>query len=341
MGILAVTPLYNREVDAYWQSIPLTKLYPLIDWESHVESHALTTLHQIACGLSGLSLDFELQVSTAIDALDRDNRSALWHAVSHQRLDYVRKLLEQGADPNVGDPPLFATGFRNGYYALETVGLLIKHGMDINCCVEYRSCKSVTMLMYIGRHPYGRLAGARLEQLIRLGADIELTDEEGKTAVMHAVMSASAKALDVFIRAGARLDVRTVTGRTILHLAVLHTSGWLSARICSLCEVMCDTALNMLDLDAKDKDGHTAFDLLRIRNGPNWEGYCQSKGIYLSYYHYTYGTELKIISALEKLLRHIQASQGIPEAERYPPLGEYGSRDPEDQAVPGAWPAYQ
>ena len=34
------------------------------------------------------------------------------------------------------------------------------------------------------------------------------------------------------------------------------------------------------DLYAENEDGYKAFDLLRIRNGSNWEGYCQSGSVW-------------------------------------------------------------
>lgn len=116
---------------------------------------------------------------------------------------------------------------------------------------------------------------------------------------------------------------------------------------------MRDADLTTLDLDASNEDGHRAYDLLRIRNGTNWELYCQDKGIRMSWLElYDEGDwslgyrdeerkdEPRAICALEQLLHYVQKCQNVPEAERYPPLGRFLSRDGEGNAVPGAWPAY-
>lgn len=101
---------------------------------------------------------------------------------------------------------------------------------------------------------------------------------------------------------------------------------------------MCDRDLTKLDMGAKDEDGNTAHDLLRIRNGLYWREYCQSKRIVCSSSIDRWGLkhEIEAIGALEKLLHHVQKSQGVPEADRYPPLGEYLSTDEKETAVPGA-----
>ena len=107
----------------------LTELFPLIEWEPYVESQTFSTLHQIVCGLSGLSLDVELQGSNATDKTDRDGRTALWYAVRHRRLDYVRTLLEQGADPNTGDPPLWAAVTWSADFNITK--MLLDHGANL------------------------------------------------------------------------------------------------------------------------------------------------------------------------------------------------------------------
>ncbi len=361
-----------------------------------MQRQGFTTLHQIVCGLSGLSLQVELQGSTLINRLDRDGRSAIWYAVRHSKLTYVRMLLEQGADPNIGDPLFWALGnkppdfpmiellldygaslshglspsggwlpwpsIRLDSQALETDELLVRYGIDLNHRVNWHGVEGVTILMLVAQND----ASHRLKQLIKFGADIESIDEKGKTAIMYATCGSSTKAFETLARAGARIDMKTFTGSTILHFAIARTTStantdeWSSVfKVPSLCEAMCDTDLTNIDLEAEDEDGHRAFDLLRGRNGPKWDRYCQAKGnktywwLNLDEAHreemekegeFSHAKDLEneknAICALEKLLHHIQELQGVPESDRYPPLGEYISRDADDKAVPRAWPAY-
>ena len=363
----------------------LTEVFPLIDWEGYVESQAFPTLHQIVCRLSGNSLDAELRRSTDTNQLDRNGRSALWYAVTLRKLDYVRRLLEQGADPNIGQSPICEATYDPVNYACAEVlldygatltpspnspigpgwlpwpnhynwgtandalavdELFIRHGIDLNHRAEWCGVE-MTILIHLSQFPcsYDRESAARrLEQLIKFGADIEIPTSEGMTAIMYAAQHCFLEAFSILCRAGARLDLKTVAGSTILHLAIVHTATYHTRdEVYRLCEAMRDADLTKLDVDAEDEDGHRAIDLLRKRNGPHWDDYCESKGIstwLVPEDEEELRDELEAISALEKLLHHIQAVQGIPAADQYPPLGEYLSRDAEEIAIPGAWPGY-
>ncbi|KAM0803804.1 ankyrin repeat-containing domain protein [Usnea florida] len=360
---------------ASYSDIPLretlmAQISRLIDVNDHSESQGFAGIHQTVCGLRNVPLDVELQSSADIDTLDCAGRSALWYAVAQCRHDYVRILLERGADPNIGDPPFFKAvdwtpnfaiikalldhgavlGPFNGISTLnwwanikgpDTLAideLLVKHGIDPN----HRGDGGRTILMGIAQKHRPGVDLGRLKQMIELGSDIKIADEVGMTAIMHAAVSKFTDAFGILARAGARVDLKSAKGRTILHLAVAHEASWTVWDIPRLCEMFHDTDLTNLDLDAKDEDGHSAFDLLRLRNGPNWEDYCAHNG------RRWYGPsdeaeleyELRAISALEDLLHYVQEVQDVPEADRYPPLGEYCSRIIEEDPVPGAWPMY-
>ena len=349
----------------------LTALSRLIDLDDYIEGQNFTRIHQIMCGLSNVSLDVELKVSNDIDTLDSHGRSALWYAVTHRRHDYVCRLLEAGADPNIGNPPVLrALGYPSDYAitkALLDYGavfgpfnevstsewwadingsdilaideLLVKYGLDPN----HRGSGGRTVLVYLSRQDVYKGNPRRLNQLIGLGSNIEIADEVGMTAIMHAVFCSSCDAFGVLARAGARLDLKSAKGSTILHLAVAHEYYWSAAFVPRICESFRDADLTKLDLDAKDNDGHRAFDLLRMRNGPNWEDYCKHIGLRWipPLNEDELEDELEAISALEDLLHHVQEVQGVPEADRYPPLGEYCSRIVEEEPVPGAWPMYE
>ena len=344
----------------------MTHFSRLIDFDDYIEGQSLTRIHQIVCGLSNVPLDVELQLSTDIDTLDSEGQSALWYAVTHRRHDYVHKLLEAGADPNIGNPPILAYDpdyaitkmlldhgasldpFLNhwayiyGPDALKIDELFVKHGLDPN----HRGDGSETILISLARQYDNDTISRRLKQLIEFGSDTEITDEVGMTAIMYAVFHGSRSAFGVLARAGARVDLKSANGSTILHIAICHASYGSREHIPELCDLIHDADLTKLDLDAKDEDGHTAFDLLRIRNGPNWEDYCSHHGLYWSPFEdelqpeVQLEAELKAISALEALLHYVQEVQGVPEADRYPPLGEYCSRIIEEEPVPGSWPEY-
>ena len=351
----------------------ITEFSRLIDIDDYIEGQNFTRIHQIVCGLINVPLEVELQASTDIDTLNSIGRSALCYAVIHRRHDYVRKLLERGADSNIGNPSfLYAVKYNSSDFAIAKAlldygailgsfnkisiidwwasvygsevlavdELLVKHGIDPNL----RGGKGETILMCLPGYswPYHETKGRRLKQLIELGSNIEIADEVGMTVIMYAVFEGWPDTFDILARAGARLDLKSASGSTILHLAIYHKYPWQRRNIPELCDLIHDADLTNLDLDAEDKNGNTAFDLLRIRNGPDWEHHCKHNGTlwYRISIERELEAELKAVSALEDLLHYVQEVQGVPEADRYPPLGEYGTRVAEEQPVPGAWPGY-
>ena len=341
----------------------------LFDFDDFIEGQNLTRIHQVVCGPSDVSLDVELQNSTDIDTLDGKGRSALWYAVAHRRHDHIYRLLEKGADPNTGDLPILRAlefspdyaiikalldhrsnfgSFKEsfsvdqwagtlGYDTLAIDELLVKHGLHPN----HQGNGGETILMALHTNHHNHIGPSRLKHLVKLGADTEITDEWGLTAIMHAVRYRSPRNFGILARAGARVDVKSAKG-TILHLATYPGHRWYSDCVPELCDVMRDVDLTNLDLDAEDENGNRAFDLLRVTNGPNWVDYCNHSGAYWfgPFLEYDIQEERKAISALEELLHYVQEVQGVPEADRYPPLGEYCSRIIEEEPVPGAWPMY-
>ena len=359
-------------------------LFPMIEWECYIESQSFTMLHQIVCGLSRRSLDIELQSSNNIDELDKDNRSALWYSVAHGHREHVLLLLERGADPNVGDPPI--TRIRSVRSAYEITKALIEHGatpnfsndrefwsvwesqgsqdlwyllfaqpyddiaidkllidwgIDINHRAVWDGVEDVTILMRLSDSYYSR-AHLGVQQLIELGADLEKMDQKGESAIMYALRKPCPESFEVLARAGARLDVQNTAGNTILHTIILRT--WDYRRFVKLYEVLLHNVdFTMLDLHARNADGHTALDLLKLRNGLKWEGYCESKEIQTVWISQGMRClfreeEIPFIHAMENLFKDIQDAQGVAEEDRYPPLGEYLSGNVEHEAVPGAWP---
>lgn len=353
-----------------------TLMSPMIEWECYIEGQGFTVLHQMVCRLSRRSLDVELQSSNSINELDKDDRSALWYSVAHQKRDYVHLLLGRGADPNVGDLPiLVAIGELSDYEiakALLDAGatlsfsndkefwnlwplwplrwkkrddeddaiaieyLLVRHGIDINHHAEWCGVEDVTTLMRLSENSSQDYPPLRIQQLIDFGADLEMVDENGESAIMYALHHTSPGKFEVLARAGARLDVRDVAGNSILHLVI--TCTYSISSFYELYQVMRNADLTKLDLHARNADGHTAFDLLKLRNGLKWDGYCESKRIPFWRRRCDRFDEMNFMRATEVLFHDIQDLQDVPEEDRYPPLGEYLSGDDEEEVVPGAWP---
>ena len=291
-------------------------------------------------------------------------------AVRLKNIAATRTLLKRGADPNINDgaplhlalqrPSLVIVDLllrsdatvqgptgdqaaqtwifnaeynRNDAERLAIDRLLIEYGIDVN-----RQVLGQTKLMALCRESCGPNDVDRIQQLIGLGADLELRDTDGYTALHRAVSADYPVTIETLLRSGARIDVKTNEGNTIAHLAVI-SSRWIETA-----EVMSGMDLGRLDLEHKNQDGHTVFDLLRKRNGLGWEAYFSEwRRSNDSYWWYSdlsraEEDEYEVILSLEALLHHSQDLQGIPKDQQYPPLGEYLSDDKDEDPVPGAWP---
>jgi len=104
--------------------------------------------------------------------VDRDGRGPLWYAAMNGRVKSVRRYLDAGADPNVGDRERVTPLYIAAYYArLDAVKLLLRHGADPNLvdCNDMGPLQQATyeagLTTATGRH------FAVVDVLLRHGAD--------------------------------------------------------------------------------------------------------------------------------------------------------------------------
>ena len=121
----------------------------------------------------------------------------LWYAISRGRnLPLARDLLERGCDP---DHAMFAAAWNRD---VEAIRLLRKHGAPL---------RPDMLVETIG---WSRFEAA--EEFLRQGADPDLTDAKGRTALhMMLVKDTAPEHLAMVIRYGARTDIPGPDGRTV------------------------------------------------------------------------------------------------------------------------------
>ncbi len=130
--------------------------------------------------------------------------TALSTAVRNNQTKTVRFLLEHNANVNiyhVSGRPLLASTVLRGNMTLAKI--LIDKGADVNMRT-YPDDQTMLMLAAIAGDE------RQIEEIIKLGVDIDAVDKKGYSALMHAVYLTREKALQSLIRLGADLDIQDI-----------------------------------------------------------------------------------------------------------------------------------
>ena len=161
--------------------------------------------------------------------VNHPNQDGLTPLMEAEDYEIARTLLEAGADATrvcgYGFPALdHAAGLDSAKTEAEEkaeeeacekmVSLFVEHGVDLDA--RYKTAQS-TLLMLIAWHPQKT---ALMKALIKKGAAVNLQDDDGKTALMHAVWSGNAKTAKLLLDAGADANLRENNGITPLIVSV-------------------------------------------------------------------------------------------------------------------------
>jgi hypothetical protein len=151
--------------------------------------------------LATLLLDRGLGLDTPAFTEGEWQATPLWYAVSRGRnLALAEFLLKRGANPN---HCLWAAAFRNDLHAIR---LLIAHGADIDPVVEDET-------PFLGAVKWSHFAAA--ETLLDLGANVDVRDRKGMTALHYMLAKDSdLKHFRMIARHGARGDIPNGKGIT-------------------------------------------------------------------------------------------------------------------------------
>ena len=161
----------------------------------------------LAYALSGGSRDtVALLLERGAEVRENDTR-LLGIAVGHNRLDLVQMLLEHGAD---ADQLPLADPSQNR----ELAELAIAHGYDVNAGRPGWPPLVVASRGDKGEHP------EKIQALLELGADVNVRDYKGKTALHRAATAGFLASMEVLLANGANIDAADEKGETPLFDAV-------------------------------------------------------------------------------------------------------------------------
>jgi len=167
-----------------------------------------------------------------VDARDDWGRTALHIAAKHGNVSMAELLLANGADPNAQTPEgwrLLPPPVAGGAPSVDELVLqrpsLIAEGRLVP--FPYRD-RGPLHLAADGGH------SAVVSLLLSHGADVDLRDDTGRTALHHAALSADVRTLEVLASAGAEVGARDDDGATALHAAACSGNAQTAAALASL-----------------------------------------------------------------------------------------------------------
>ena len=189
----------------------------------------------------------------AVDAKDREGKTALAVAAEANKLGMIALLLELGANVNAraidGSTPLFTAAEQDRGPA---IALLLDHGADPNLP---------------GRKGLGPLAASAyngspdsVERLLKHGADPNALDDDGAAAIVYAAAQGYASVVALLLEAGVDVNRRYAHGLTALMWAAGYNA---SAGVDDVDATIKTLIEHGAALDLKDDRGKTAADIAR------------------------------------------------------------------------------
>jgi len=155
-------------------------------------------------------------------------RTPLMLAATARDVELTRQLLAAGADPKVsdaqGDSAWFLVGTDGDELSVQIRQMLLVKGADVNALAADQG----TLLMRAAAAGNLRLA----EWLILQGAQLDLQDSAGRSALMHAALAPNGETvLQLLINRRAQLNLKDVRGQTALALAQTITEPGRQSRM--------------------------------------------------------------------------------------------------------------
>lgn len=175
-----------------------------------------TPLHWAATFANIEAIQILLDAGANVNAVCKRGKSVLHWAVRTESLACCKILLDAGADVNIPDMEgvsvlMSFLGLASGPDLGKIVDLFLEAGIDVNV----QNHTGMTALMSAAQRYSPKICG----KIIKHGANLELRDHVGGTAMFHAVYYRNDAALAFLIHQGISLDNLDNRDRSIVHFA--------------------------------------------------------------------------------------------------------------------------
>ncbi|KAL8759130.1 MAG: hypothetical protein Q9184_003711 [Pyrenodesmia sp. 2 TL-2023] len=264
----------------------INKLRELFFDTAFLEHGKFSDLHKVILEIRPGSVLEELGRSTVnLDTCDATGRSPLSWAAQRGELEAVKVLLAHGANPNNIDTtnmtPLHYTAQAQNPVCLQVllengatitqqargwnalhyicsfhddttyVKLLLDRGVDVN--MRTYVGKTALSLAVIRNH----VKSAAF--LVGKGADLDVLDNEGQSPLALSIKFGHFESMKLLLRSGATHKLLSEGDDTLLHLVARFADS-------RIIDYLSDSDLRDVYLDARNKDGLTARELIQMHN---------------------------------------------------------------------------
>lgn len=211
-----------------------------------LENYSGTPLMQAVKYDAGIGIiNFLLDAKADINMPDDNGKTALYAAIEHRRYDYVRVLIERGANinhKNKNGDTVLTEEIKREAPSLEVINLLMELGADINAANNIHACFGgwrrnsfhlVPLLIDFGANVNARYKDGTspialavsetdcpidtISVLIKAGAVIDAPDNNGVTPLMKASRSGHIEAVKLLLDLKASVTSNDLEGKSVLH----------------------------------------------------------------------------------------------------------------------------
>jgi ankyrin repeat protein len=157
-----------------------------------------------------------LASGAAPDAVDKQGRAPLFHAVETMNRDFTLRLIEKGASVDRltkdGLTPLIvaARSFHDHFVSPEKYAAIVAALAARTTAVDARDSSGMTALMWAAASD----VPAAVEVLLARHADLNARGKDGRTALMWAASANAGQTIKVLLEKGADKSVKDNAGRT-------------------------------------------------------------------------------------------------------------------------------